>query len=549
MARLRWTTLPSMSGALRAAVAEVFGLKPEAVRVRNEFVGGGFGAKGYVWPHPILAALAARVVGRPVKLTLTRAQAFTSHGYQPATEQSITLGAKRDGRLTALRHWSVSPTSLTEEHVELAAVGSRVQYACPAIQTRHRIVRVNTIVPTPMRAPHEGPGMVWLEIAMDELAYALGLDPLELRLRNYAERDPSRGVAFSSKKLRECYLEGAERFGWSRRSPRPESMRDGRDLVGWGMASVLMSTFRMPSAARVTIDQHGDVLIEAGCQEIGNGAYTIMPQIAAEALGGIDPDRVRLHLGDTTLPETGGTFGSSTTLSVGSAVHDAATRLRERLVALAEEQQPLDPARYAHVLEWVGLARLSADGSWSPGAAGEDLSMHSFGAIFVEVRVDADLRIARLSRAVGVYNAGRIINSRTAHSQMTGGIVWGLGQALLEASGVDRHLGRFVSKNLAGSSSRSTPTCLHWRSTSSMISTRTSVQSARAASANWALWAWGPPSRTPSFTRPAFACVSCRFDPNHCCREHAKSLMESTHGFGEALEGRGREWAEFDYCL
>jgi xanthine dehydrogenase YagR molybdenum-binding subunit len=273
--------------------------------------------------------MAARVTGRPVKLVLSRAQAFTWHGYQPATEQSLTLGASRDGRLTALRHASVSPTAIDDDHVELAAVGSRVQYACPAIQTRHRIVRVNTIVPTPMRR-HEGSGMVGLEIAMDELAFALNIDPLELRLRNYAERDPSRGVAFSSKEQRECYAEAAERFGWSQRTPQPGSMRDGRDLVGWGMASVLMSTFRMPAGARVSIDARGDVLVEVGCQEIGNGAYTIMPQIAADALGGIDAARIKLRLGDTTLPETGGTFGSSTTLSVGSAVHDAATKLRDQ---------------------------------------------------------------------------------------------------------------------------------------------------------------------------------------------------------------------------
>lgn len=433
---------------VRAAVAEVFGLKPEDVRVRNEFVGGGFGAKGYVWPHAIIAALAARTVGRPVKLVLSRAQAYTSHGYQPATEQAVTLGATRDGRLTALRHTSVSPTSATEEHVELAATASRVLYACPAIQTSHRIVRVDAIVPTPMRAPHEGPGMVGLEIAMDELAYALRIDPLELRLRNYAERDPARDVPFSSKKLRECYLEGAERFGWAQRGSEAGSMRDGRDLVGWGMASVLMSTFRMAAHARVTIDRRGDVLIEAGCQEIGTGAYTVMPQIVADALGGVDPDRIQLRLGDTTLPETGGTFGSSTTLSVGSAVHDAATRLRARLVGLAEEQQPLEAARYTEVLERVGLEQLAADGAWSPGS--DNVSIHSFGATFVEVRIDHELCIPRLSRAIGVYSAGRIVNPTTARSQMTGGMVWGLGQALLEVSEFDRNLGRFVSKNLAG---------------------------------------------------------------------------------------------------
>jgi len=440
---------------VRMTLAAAFAIAPEAVRVRNAFVGGGFGCKGYVWPHQILAAIAAREVRRPVKLALTRAQTFTAHGYQTGTHQTVGLGAERDGTLMAIRHDSVTPTSMSDDYMEYAAAGTRALYASPAIATRHRAVRVHRSTPTAMRAPHEGPGMVALEIAMDELAVALEMDPLELRLRNHADVDPTQGKPFSSKKLRECYMQGAERFGWSRRDPRPGSLREGNDLVGWGMATAIMSTFRFPANARITLRPDGEVLIEAGCQEIGTGAYTIMPQIAAETLG-VPVDRVRLALGDTTLPETGGTFGSSTTMGVGSAVHDAAMKLRKKLDALAGGEGKAKAKDYAELLAQNRVSGLSADGHWSPGTEASPLgevkqwSMASFGAVFAEVRVDADLRIPRLTRCVGVYSAGRIVNPMTARSQIIGGIAWGVGQALLEASEMDRTLGRYLSKNLAG---------------------------------------------------------------------------------------------------
>lgn len=437
----------------RASVAAAFGLDPGQVRVRSDFLGGGFGAKGYVWPHELLAPLAAKVAGRPVRIALTRAQMYTSHGRQMATEQRVTLGARRDGTLVAIRHGSVNPTSVAGDYLEVPSAGTRFAYACPNIETTSRIVPVNLPLPTPMRAPHEGPGMVALEIAMDELAVELDLDPLELRLRNYAETDPTRGVPFSSKRLRDCYERGARRFGWANRNPRPRSTRDGDDLVGWGMATALMSTFRFPATARVSVDRNGDVLVEAGSQEIGGGTYTTMPQIAADVLG-VDPARVRLMLGDTTLPQTGGTFGSATTLSVGSAVLDAARNLHTKLRGLADGVDPASIGLHRLLAEH-DLDRVSADGSWAPGGdspvgEGSGVSIATFGAVFAEVRVDADLGLPRVSRLTGVYSAGRIINPKTAHSQITGGMIWGLGQALLEASEVDPNLGRFVSKNLAG---------------------------------------------------------------------------------------------------
>lgn len=437
-------------------VTNALELPPEKVRIIAQYVGGGFGCKGYVWPHQIIAPMTARLVGGTVKLVLTRAQAFTSHGYQPPTRQTVTLGATSGGALTAVRHHSVNATSVYGDYLEMAAACGRTMYASPAIETSHEIAPVNTILPTPMRAPHDGPGMFALESAMDELAYELDIDPLELRLRNYAEQDPTHGRPFSSKELRACYAEGARRFGWDRRVMTPRATRDGNDLIGWGMASAIMPTFMMPANARVSIDAEGRVLVETSTQEIGTGTRTVLPQIAAEALG-CSPDQVRIEMGDTTLPRAEMTAGSSTTLSVGSAIHNAARTLRAKLAstALGEGSAPADMVRVEGadlVVDGGPRVRLretvSADGSWAPEEAG--LTFSTFGAIFAEVRVDADLGLTRLSRLTGVYSAGRIINPLTARSQMIGGMTWGIGQALLEHSDVDPVLGRFVSKNLAG---------------------------------------------------------------------------------------------------
>jgi xanthine dehydrogenase YagR molybdenum-binding subunit len=464
---------------VRMIVGAALGVATDQIRVESQYLGGGFGSKGYIWTHQILTAAAARALGRPIKLVLTRAQTFTSHGYQPASLQRVTLAADHFGRLTAIRHHSTTPTSRADGYVEYAAISSRASYACPNIQTRHRIVAVDRSTPTPMRAPHEGLSAVGLECAMDELAERLAMDPLELRVRNYAERDATSGKPFSSKKLRDCYQIGAAQFGWHTRSRAPRSMRDGRQLVGWGVATAMMQTFRFPSKARVTLNADGTVLIEAGAQEIGTGVRTILPQIAADALG-LPLDRMRLSIGDTALPEAGGTFGSSTTMGVGSAVHAAATRLKEKIQALADQAGAIGPDDYVAILsrqsveristesDWsspsvvqrIGLVseakRLAADGAWSPGPDASPLgeppgySMHGWGAVFTEVRVDEDFLIPRVTRLVGVYSAGRIINPKTAHSQMTGGMIWGIGQALLEESSMDRALGRYVSKNLAG---------------------------------------------------------------------------------------------------
>jgi xanthine dehydrogenase YagR molybdenum-binding subunit len=306
------------------------------------------------------------------------------------------------------------------------------------------VVRLNRGNPTPMRAPLEGVGLVAVEIAMDELAYELGIDPLELRLRNYTEIDPAEGKPFSSKKLRECYAEGARRFGWSNRTAEPRSMRDGRNLIGQGMATALFGVFRSPAKVRIGIDRSGQVLIETSTQEIGTGVYTIFPQIAADVLQ-MPVERVSLSLGDTNLPESPMNAGSRATLSTGSAVQDAAAKLKAKLA----EAGAATPDGYAKAVARQGIDRIEAEGEWTPPSETTH-AMYSFGAVFAEVGVDEDIPIPRVRRVVGVYNAGRIINPKTARSQMTGGVIWGIGQALLEKSEMDQQHGRFLSKNLAG---------------------------------------------------------------------------------------------------
>jgi xanthine dehydrogenase YagR molybdenum-binding subunit len=442
---------------IRYALSALLAMPPDKIHVRCPYTGGGFGAKGYVWPHQILAPLAARLVGRPVKLAIGRAGCYSGTGYQPIVRSRVRLAANRDGRLAAVAHDTANVTSQFDDYVEFGSAGTRSLYATPALSTHTRIVKAHVGTPTAMRAPHEGPGMFALESAMDELAYALGMDPLELRLRNYADRDPLSGKPFSSNRLREAYAEGARRFGWSKRLPGTRSMRDGGKLIGWGIAAGIMSTFRFASNARIRLAADGKVTIEAGCQEIGTGAYTVMPQIAAEVLS-IPSDRITLHLGDTCLPETGGTFGSSTTMSTGSAVADAAEKLNARLAGLSDRNQPPPADEWGALLREKGIGELVEEGSFGlPGGVGFDahggasgFSMHTWGAIFVEMEVDEELGLARMRRCVAGYSAGRILNPRTARSQMIGGIIWGYGRAMLEESAIDPRYGRYLSKNLSG---------------------------------------------------------------------------------------------------
>jgi xanthine dehydrogenase YagR molybdenum-binding subunit len=437
---------------VRYALAGLLGVDLARIHVSCPYTGGGFGAKGYVWPHQVLAPIAARLTGLPVKLSLGRAGCYTGCGYQPAVWSRVELGADAEGRLTALVHETENLSSRMDDYLEFGSAGSRGLYACPAARFRTRIRPADVGTPTAMRAPHEGPGMFATESAMDELAVALDIDPLELRLRNHADLDPDSGKPFSSNKLREAYAEGARRFGWAERPRAPRSLRDGDLLIGWGMAAAIMTTFRFASTARCVAFDDGTVEVRVGSQEIGTGTRTILAQVAAERLG-LPTARVRVTLGDASLPETGGTFGSSTTISAGSAVADAADRLRERLAEVAGA-----PGDWAAALAARGIGSMHADGGFAlPGGAVFDAhggagahAMHTWGAVFVEMAVDEALGQARMRRAVACYSAGRILNPVTARSQMIGGVIWGYGRAMLEESRMDAGSGRFLSKNLSG---------------------------------------------------------------------------------------------------
>jgi xanthine dehydrogenase YagR molybdenum-binding subunit len=456
----------------RKVIAKTFGVPPENVRVVSYFIGGGFGSKGSAWSHVMLATMAARQTGRPVKISISRRQMFGPVGGRPRTVQEITLGARKDGTLTAIKHVSTSATSELEEWMEPSAVLTRMLYASPNADTDHKLVRINMGTPTFMRAPGEASGSFAIESAMDELAYALRMDPIELRLRNYAERDAQSGKPFSSKSLRECYRAGAEKFGWSKRTPEPRSMRDGNALIGWGMATATYPTRRSPSSAVARLLPDGRAWVRAGSQDLGTGTYTVMTQVAADALA-LPPERVRFELGDTEMPETPVSGGSQTAASVGSAVQAAALAVRSKiaLLAIADAQSPLHGAREDDVRFADGTMSLASDTSKSetygafiarngsqpveakadvkPGEEAEELSMHAFGAVFAEVRVDRDLGEIRVPRVVGSYGVGKLLNAKTAHSQLMGGIVYGIGMALMEETQIDPHLGRYVNADLA----------------------------------------------------------------------------------------------------
>jgi xanthine dehydrogenase YagR molybdenum-binding subunit len=433
---------------VRIVLAAVLELAPEQIRVRSPHTGGGFGGKGFVWPHQIIAPVAARVMQRPVRIVLTRAQMYSVIAYQPQLVQTVALGAHRDGRLAAIDHESINVTSMTDDFVEFATEASRTTYASPAIRLAQRVQRANVNLPNPMRAPVEGCGLWALGSAINELAADLRIDPVELRLANHADRHPVTGQPWSSKKLRECYADGARAFGWRGRPSEPE--REGDWLVGQGMADCAMGCFRNPSDANVRLHADGTAVIEAGFQDIGTGTLTIFPQIVAGVLG-LEPGMVSCAMGDTALPQAGPTFGSSTTMGVGAAVIAAARDALEKLRARSGEELGEAPGvgALSAAMSAAGIEQLVGNGHFQPD---DDIpyALRTFGAVFVEVGVDPELGLVRLRRAVGRYSVGRVVNPRTARAQMVGGIVWGWGKATLEASHHDRHLGRWISQNLAG---------------------------------------------------------------------------------------------------
>jgi xanthine dehydrogenase YagR molybdenum-binding subunit len=456
----------------RQEIAAVFGIEEAKIRVISPFVGGAFGSALRTWPHVTLAALGAKVVGRPVRLELSRRDLYTSIGFRPHTWQRVALGADRDGRLAAIVHEAASQVAAYEEYAETTLKPTQQIYSCPNVRTRYRLVEMDTNSPCPMRAPGVATGVFALEMAMDELAERLGLDPLELRLRNYADRDEKKGLPWSSKELRACYRQAAERFGWSRRDKAPRSMRDGRWQIGWGMATAIYHSDRSGGAAQVALSGNGTAVVRTAASDMGPGTWTSMTQVAADALG-LPVERVRLEIGDSALPRAPVHGGSITMASVGNAVLEACRAVQRDLaeVARAAPEGPFAglPAA-AIVAREGGLARADGGGpvipydellrrhhlSWlqaeaeaKPGPETKKYSSAAFGAVFVEVRVDEALGAVRVARMVGAYDVGRVVNPLLARSQCIGGMVGGIGMALHERAEWDPRLGKVMNANLA----------------------------------------------------------------------------------------------------
>jgi CO/xanthine dehydrogenase Mo-binding subunit len=455
---------------VRKTLAAVFDLPETDVRVLVPYLGGGFGAGLRVWPHVILAALAARIVGQPVKLVLTRPQMFTSVGHRPETRQRVRLGATRDGRLVAVDHESTSTIgALDDGGVEPVPQTTGNAYSCPNVATHDRRARLHIPSPHWMRAPGAAQGNFAMESALDELSYTLGIDPVELRLRNYTEVHPGSGRPWSSKALRECYHAGAERFGWASRTPETGSMRDGNWLIGYGMAGVTFTPGQAPCQASVSIRRSSTAHVRSAATDLGTGTYTIAAQVTAELLG-LDIDQVQVEIGDSDLPFAPYSGGSGMATSLSGAIQDAVGKLVQAFldVVADDESSPLRGRRadevtttkggihlagapsigetYASILARHGLPEITADGERNPRTNGaSEPPSGSFAARFAEVRVDPDLGLLRVTRIVSALDAGRILNEKLARSQMIGGAVMGIGMTMLEETVFDNETGRIAN--------------------------------------------------------------------------------------------------------
>ena len=477
---------------VRDMLATAFGVDPASVRVLVPFVGGAFGAGLRAWPHVTLAALAARITRRPVKLVLTRAQMFTTVGHRPNTIQQLSIGASGDGQLTAIEHVSTSSIGMADELINLITYGTPHAYACPNVSTHATQVRQSIPIPGWMRAPGEAEGSFALESAIDELSYALGIDPIELRVKNHAHVHPDSGLPWSSNALLECYRQGAERFGWSARNPEPRSTRQAGQLVGYGMARGALFAYQPPCKAIATIRRDGTAFVRSGATDIGPGPYTVMTMIAADCLG-VPIERVRFGLGDSAMPRAPQEGGSGLTGALGNAVHATCVSLVRAFVNLVHNDEGSrlkgcrlegitvrdggmqitdDPVRfetYADILTRHGLDELTIEGESAPPGETSSATMivqagrfipytapstgtraHAGGyaAHFVEVHVDPDLGTVRVARVVSAVDGGRILNPKTARSQIIGGIAMGIGMALLEETVSDR-TGRLATTSLA----------------------------------------------------------------------------------------------------
>ncbi|MCJ2012300.1 xanthine dehydrogenase family protein molybdopterin-binding subunit [Methylobacterium sp. J-076] len=456
----------------QAYIASVFGLKKDDVRVMNPYLGGGFGSGLRPQYQLFLAMLAARDLKRSVRVVLTRDQMWT-FSYRPDALQTVSLGADRDGGLQALRHDATGATSHFEDYQEVVVNWAGVLYKCDNVALTYKLAKLDTHTPSDMRAPGAVTGVFAIEIAMDELAYETGVDPIALRLRNYSDVDATAGgKLFGSKALKSCFEQGAERFGWAKRTPEPRSMRDGRELVGWGMATGVWESMMMQTNARAVLTADGKLEVGNTAGEIGTGTYTILAQIAADSLG-LPMEDVTTKLGDTSLPEAPVSGGSWTAASSGTAVMKACRSVAAQVFVLARQMEasPLanvdfervvfadgriavadDPSRSVSLVEAMragGMDRIEAVESATPDKDfNSAYEAYTHSAVFVEVKIDEELGQVRLTRVVSAIAAGKILNPKTARSQILGGVVMGIGSALEEESMMDHRLGRFMNHNL-----------------------------------------------------------------------------------------------------
>ncbi|WP_433473991.1 xanthine dehydrogenase family protein molybdopterin-binding subunit [Spirillospora sp. CA-142024] len=435
------------ASAVQATLAKVFGLDPTQVHVVSPHVGGGFGSKGLPRPNAVIAAMAARAAGRPVKFAVPRQQMFATTGYRTPTIQRIRLGADPDGRLNAILHEASEQTSTVKEFAEQTTTPTRILYQAAHRRTSHRVVALDVPSPSWMRAPGETPGVYALESAMDELAVAAGIDPIEFRIRNDTDRDPESGLPFSSRNLVACLREGAERFGWAARNPVPGIRWEGRKLVGMGVASSTYPAYQMPNQALARAESDGTFTVRIAAADIGTGARTALALIAAETLKE-DLGNINVEIGDSTFPRASVAGGSAGTASWGTAVVRACEALRGKLNgAGAGGRGGSSPHTEKGSVPPEGV-EASADTA-AELKAREDYSRHAFGAQFAEVEVDADTGEVRVRRMLGVFAAGRIINPKTARSQFIGGMTMGIGMALMEESVMDTEFGDYLTRDLA----------------------------------------------------------------------------------------------------
>ena len=470
---LLFTPSQAMS-MMQGRLAGLFGIKPSDIEIRSPYLGGGFGSKALVMGPHVLACIAAKQTGRPVKLVMRREQMFGPVGHRGATRQRLRLGAAADGAFTAISHHTLAMTSTFDDFYEPAGLVARHLYASPNIASTHEGMRGDVGTPVFMRAPGEAAGSVTLESAVDELAEKCGMDPLAFRLKNYADIEPITGKPFSSKALRECYAQGAAAFGWRERPLAPRRMRDGDGLlVGWGVGTAIFPAFMMQAEARAILRADGSARVEIGAHDMGQGAWTSLAQIAADGLG-LGYDAVDLEIGHSTLPSGGITGGSAGTATAGTAIHNAAEDVVRQLgdIATKDQRSPLYGAGNAGVFARDGslwrrddesrgepmtaiLGRAGRGEIEGKGKAAADESvaktyaLHAHGAVFAEVKVDPDLGQVRVTRLVGAFAAGRVINPRLVRSQYLGGMIWGLSLVLHEHAAFDKRSGRLMNANLA----------------------------------------------------------------------------------------------------